>query len=254
MRDHISASSINMFLRCQAQWFFRYIEDIKIPPGSALTLGRSYDRGCESQFNSRLHDEKDLPLHEIHGKFEEEWDALRDETDWKENEEPSKLKDTGINCLTAYHKNGMLGINPTAVQERFNIPFKDPSLPDLLGFIDVIHENDIIIDQKTAGRNKNNPDHNTQMLIYAIGCKQKYNKTFKLRLDYAIKKKTPEIILKEVKIKEGEIDFQLRQVVRIARNMNIFEQQPTLITPNRNHPWACDSRYCGFFDLCHKTF
>src|SRR3972149_1194965 len=36
---YLSSTSIDMFRRCPKQWYFRYIEGRKIPPGGAIVKG-----------------------------------------------------------------------------------------------------------------------------------------------------------------------------------------------------------------------
>ena len=36
MPKHFSASAINTYLRCPTQWYFRYVEWVKSPPGVAI--------------------------------------------------------------------------------------------------------------------------------------------------------------------------------------------------------------------------
>ena len=253
---HISPTSTNQFQRCEAQWVYRKVLGIKKPPGAALTMGKCYDRGCQGQFYSRMDDEKDLPVDDVLGRFEEEWDKEKDGTDWQDDDEGA-VKDTGMGCLTAYYEDGMLDIIPTSVQEEVIIPFEDETLPNILGYVDVVHDSTVIIDQKTAGRKQSNmnADHRTQMTIYKLAMEALHGREFSTRVDYAIKTKKPYIQLIDVEIAQADCDFQLRQIARVAQRMAYLADETNrhLAIPNRNH-MLCSERWCGYWTECHQDY
>ncbi len=52
--NHISATQLNMYLRCPAQYKFRYVDGIILPPKSALTKGKAVHRGQEFNYWQQL--------------------------------------------------------------------------------------------------------------------------------------------------------------------------------------------------------
>ena len=61
----LSPSSINMFLRCQYQWYLRYVEGLKVPPKSALVVGLAFHKGEEINFSQKVETGEDLPLDDV---------------------------------------------------------------------------------------------------------------------------------------------------------------------------------------------
>lgn len=59
-KEYLSVSQINMYLRCGAQYEFRYLKNIKSPPGVAMLRGSAYHKGMEAYYgdviagNSRM--------------------------------------------------------------------------------------------------------------------------------------------------------------------------------------------------------
>ena len=49
-KAHYSPSQINMFLRCPAQWKFRYVDRIIAPPKSSLVQGKAYHKALETNY------------------------------------------------------------------------------------------------------------------------------------------------------------------------------------------------------------
>ena len=58
---YLSVSQVNMYLRCPLQYMFRYIEGLKLPPKSAMTLGKSIHFGIEGNYRQKIDSHKDLP-------------------------------------------------------------------------------------------------------------------------------------------------------------------------------------------------
>ena len=51
--DYLSISQIGTFMRCPAQWKFRYIDGIKVPPSAAAVKGTATHEGIELIYSEK---------------------------------------------------------------------------------------------------------------------------------------------------------------------------------------------------------
>jgi len=94
MFDYISVTQIKMYLRCPAQYYFRYVLGLKIPPAGALVLGRAVHAGLEHYFAGKLHTGEGPPVNRVLDVFDAAFEAERPEADWGEDD-PGRAKDDG---------------------------------------------------------------------------------------------------------------------------------------------------------------
>jgi hypothetical protein len=253
--QHLSPSQLNMFFKCSAQWWYRYVRGFKQPPGSSLLVGSAYDAGCLGQFTERMEHERDLALPDLFGKFEEKWDAMKDEVEFTAEEDPGALKDEGVGLLGAYFNDGLLDINPISAQEPVRLLLE--GMPVVMGYMDVLDKTISgldIVDQKTTGRTPStvSESHRLQVLTYReskaaegifCGC----------RIDYAVKLKAPKIVKLPVVFTEDERGFILRQMARAYRNMCAIRADVNMVIPNRESN-LCSPKWCGYWQMCHSDF
>jgi len=255
-KKHLSPSQLNMFNRCGAQYYFRYIEGLKLPPKSAMTFGSAVDAGLNHNYFQKIESKKDLKVDAILDAYSTAFDLGKAETEWEKDEDPAEIKDEGVVILKKYRKEIAPKIQPFAVQDQLLIEFSDFDY-DLKGFIDLIDEAGVIIDNKTSGKSPSKdgeaykvaPDHDLQLSTYALGYRLKYHKPEAgLRVDYLVRTKEPKIIQVPLIKSNAEIDYMLRQIGRIADAI-----QKEVFIPNRSS-FLCSERWCGYYKICHKEF
>ena len=195
MTDHISVTQLKMYLRCPLQYKFRYIDGLKIPPPSTITLGKTIHQTLEENFSQKIKTQKDLPLEYLKDYFSDIWDIEAKETQFEEGEKPGKVKDEGINLISVYHKTHSPQIIPISVEEEFELEFENSPLK-LKGYIDLIDKNHTIIDHKikTRSMNKQDAEQDLQLTAYYLAYKIKKQKPPQgLRFDVIVRTKTPKI-------------------------------------------------------------
>ena len=147
MQDHISVTQLKMYLRCPLQYKFRYVDNLIIPPPSAITLGKTIHQTLEENFSQKVKTQEDLPLGYLTDYFSDLWEIESKETRFEKEEKPGEIKDEGINLISVYHKTHSPKIIPVSVEEEFELEFENSPLK-LKGYIDLIDKNRIIIDHK----------------------------------------------------------------------------------------------------------
>jgi hypothetical protein len=103
-KAHLSFSQISMFLRCPAQWEFRYVQKLKIPPSGALILGSAWHETIEQNYVQKIVSDEDLPLECMTDFFSDIWtNKIRsEEIDF--GDDPGKLKDLGVLITDIHHR------------------------------------------------------------------------------------------------------------------------------------------------------
>jgi hypothetical protein len=118
-KRHLSPTQVNMFLRCPAQWYYRYVRGLKRPPSGAATLGSAtlgsaVDAGITHNYLQKIETHQDLVLDEVLDAFSTDFEARKTETLWEAEEEPNKVKDDGVRVLSLYHKEAAPKVQPTS--------------------------------------------------------------------------------------------------------------------------------------------
>ncbi|MCM8804231.1 MAG: PD-(D/E)XK nuclease family protein [Candidatus Omnitrophica bacterium] len=246
-----------MYLRCPAQYYFRYVENLKMPPGLALTFGKSIDSGLNLNYNQKKETFKDLKVDLMIDAYEQTYDTEIKNTLLTEDDDPKKTREQGIKLIKEYHKNISPTVQPLQVQEKIEVDFEDFDykllvVPDLI----TIEEN--IIDNKTSSHSPpqengiyrpSSFEHYLQLVADNFAFLSKYKKESEnLRIDYLVKTKTPKVVTVNFKPQKEDNVFFLNILGRIADAIknNIFY-------PNRNC-MTCSYKFCGYAKLCEAQF
>jgi len=245
MTDHISVTQLKMYLRCPLQYKFHYIDGLKIPPPSTITLGKTIHQTLEENFSQKIKTQKDLPLEYLKDYFSDIWDIESKETQFEEDEKPGKVKDEGINLVSIYHKTHSPQIIPISVEEEFELEFANSPLK-LKGYIDLIDKNHTIIDHKVKSRsmNKQDAEQDLQLTAYYLAYKIKNQKPPQsLRFDVIVRTKTSKI--QQITLNKTDEDT--------TRFLKILTQVTKAIKSGIFYPnesFYCN--VCGYRELCKK--
>lgn len=248
-KKYLSATQLNMFLRCPQQYYFRYIEGLKIPPSGAMVQGRAWHEALEANYSQKINSDTDLPLDDMQDifatRFEEAVEA--EEIAFRANENPGGLKDQGVSIVETHHNAIAPEVHPVVVEEQFWISLGDDFPYELMGYWDLVDRNGIIIDNKAYSRKPSQADldKNIQLTVYALGYRASQQKTEKkLRLDAIIKNKTPKAVQLETTRSNEDCRWLLGLIEKVAESIQtgVFYPNPT--------GWCCNKKYCGYWHIC----
>jgi len=249
----LSFSQINLYLKCPMAFYFRYVERIKIPPSSALTLGSSFHKAMQYGFEEKIEKKRYPKSSLIKEVFSDTFDKLKNETEWKKEEKPGKLKDEGIMTTGIYYNNNAKKMKPKVVETRFEVEAenKDEEMRyNIILIPDLITEDEMIVDFKSKRRSpgqKAGLDTYLQLLLYSLGYIKEYGKKPKLlRTDYIIFKKDPAIITYKKKPSNDDYNNLLNTIDNVAK---AIENEIFYINPNCSF---CSPDYCGYWKFCMK--
>jgi len=248
-KKYLSATQLNMFLRCPQQYFFRYIEGLKIPPSGAMVQGRAWHEALEENYTQKVNSDTDLPLDDMQDIFATRFDQAveAEEIAFQENEDPGGLKDQGVSIVETHHKSIAPKVHPEMVEEQFWISLGDDFPYELMGYWDLVDRDGIIIDNKAYSRkpSQTDLDKDIQLTVYSLGYRASQQKAEKkLRLDAIIKNKTPKAVQLVTTRTNNDCRWLLGLIEKIvnAIQSGIFYPNPT--------GWCCSPRFCGYYDKC----
>lgn len=257
-RPHRSPSQYRMYLRCEAQYYFRYKEGLKLPPGSALTIGASVDESLAFNFRSKITTGEDEKAGRVLDYYVAEFDKRKDGTLWFPDEKPEELRDQAGGALTLYHKEDCPAIIPAEVQPDLSVELST-FRADLKQYGDLITTDQTIIDFKTASKSPpaGRPasfDDELQVTSYHLGYEAKKGKPPKgTELHYLVKTKTPKVVKVPVYVDAESTRYYENFVSRVEEALQRQEREGWNPIPNRSS-FLCSRRFCGYADICIKNF
>lgn len=199
--EHLSASSINLFIQDIPLFIVRYLAKHKSPTNPAMLRGTVIDHAIGEKHSVKTAQKEFMSLMNYHKKEGVTFDEVKAETEYKNIE---KYLEVGL----PFYKN--LG-EPVSYQKKVELEFDDLPIP-VIGYVDLEYE-DCIRDIKTSARKPSEllPPVQRQLAIYATALEKD-----RAYADYLYVTKTKaEVITLEC----DDIDMRLNEVYRVASAM-----------------------------------
>lgn len=257
---HLSPSSIKTLKDCEVKYCFRYVEGLKVPPSSALAVGRGYDNATTTDYEHKIKTGENLSVEDTVDCFTTSFDQEIDDTELALGESKDELRDMGVKLVKEFSKSLAGSVDPMEVQKRYRIKFPGDLGWDLVVVLDVVEKNNTIRDNKTTKRTpgKVDMDYWFQMLCYAVA--EKMTKPEEetagrvLKLDYAVKLKTPKIITLDVR-EPDDNDFRFFQNYTAAAFDRMIKLKKGVDKPIMNRSsMLCSRKYCGYWAMCEQKY
>jgi hypothetical protein len=227
VQDYISASRLNLWLKCPLGWKLKYIDGIPSPTTPSLFLGKRVHAGLEYWYRHRL---LQLPIHpsDVLSQMDQVWGtAVADEgIVFQHGADECRLQQQATELVNAYLTQVPADEPlPLAVESRWEMPLVDPETGEalgipLLGFIDLVldgPEGAVIIDFKTAA-NASAPaaiSHEVQLTSYAYLLRTATGQAEgELQIRSLVKTKTPQIAIHRYPPREDRHFRRLFAVIR----------------------------------------
>lgn len=254
--DHLSATQIAMYQRCRESYRRRYVLGEKERPGAALIWGNADHYAHEQNFAQKIDSHEDISVDEVQLAFAEGFDRAVErsggeaEVEWG-SDKPGQLKDDGTRLVAAYHTIVSPKVQPTAVEQRFELRMASVPVP-VVGIIDVETVGPGI-ERKTAKRSETKvaPKWRLQGLIYQLA------RTKSIDYHVSVKTKTPAVLTPETHdgLTLPYIPNRVAAAERlIAHTAASILSDWTQFGPDEpwqgalSHDWACS--YCAWMKSC----
>ena len=253
---HLSHSQISAYMRCPVAYYSRYILGVKSAPSAAMVLGSGVHKAFEKNFEQKIVSGKDLPSSAVKDVFRDYWRENSKEAVFnsERDEVKEEMGDEGISMVEKYMDEVSPSVQPVAVEKRFFL--KLPGVRrKILGFIDLVTKDEIVVDFKTTKRlpdaEKLSKDH--QLSLYSIAYKQENGRDASLfRYDYLLRKsskgkgKWTEIHLMPTMRNEIHKANLIATYATVERQIDMAEFYPN------TDSFLCSAGMCGFYDECQR--
>ena len=246
-KELLSVTKLKMWLRCPLQFRFRYVEGIKIPPDSGLTLGKSVHAGIEGNYVQKLISFNDLPLADVLDIYSTAFEKYMQEEFNFGEDKPGEVKDLGAELLKVYHTELSPKIQPVSVEEHFVLEFENVPY-GFQGYTDLTDSLGNIRDAKTSKRSysQDAAEKDIQLTAYnlAHNC-LKGTKINGLVFDVLVKNKTPKVqTISSPPRSEAQLNRLLKLIGSVAQSIKTGNFYPC------ESPMSCS--WCGYKQLCEK--
>jgi len=248
--DHLSYSSISMWLTCPRSWKYKYIEKIPTPTSPALVFGSAVHDTVEEYVGETEH------RYSLSELWPSKWQAqVEQNTDitWGDDT-PEGLHNDGLRLLSAPDivkviDNLVCAIDAQGPCIERKIELRVPDVPiPVIGYIDVITSDGIPTDFKTSSKSwgMDKAKSETQPLFYLAALMQAGQVAHQLRFRHVVfvKTKTPQVQVLESAFTVGNIFWLLEMISKVwgAIKENHFPCNPT--------GWKCSETGCEYWSLC----
>lgn len=253
-KKQLHQSSLSMLERCPMQFYYRYIENVIIPPAVAMVTGTGTHRSVECDMAKKIETGKledldrlkDVAAQAVKAEFErgvtiDEEDKGRPLVDIRD-ESIRTAQDLGA----LHHDDLAPSLKPVAVERKWVLELTGHPY-DLAGTID-LQEADSVRDTKTSKKTKNQAeaDNSQQLTMYALAVKvidQKMPSA--LYLDNLVALKTPKRVTLSTTRDDQDLQILLRRIERASEVIDAGKFMPCDPTS-----WVCTERFCGFWSRC----
>lgn len=268
MPSYISHSQGEMFVRCQAQYYYRYLEGLKVPPSGPLHFGITFDTGLTTNYEQKIESDKDMSKDDVTDAYLEAFDAGKDNVEWQPTEDPiMDFREKGIKLVQQHMTQYAPWIHPHTVQDKILIDLPKMGM-QIMTVSDLTTRDGGIFDYKTTGKSPDkakdalgNPTGRFKMSYAHILQASLYNKTYLAkhgrdplfhRNMYHVRTKIPKIVEVDVVVSPEQEKFALAQLHRIKQAIENAKETKLWI-PNRGH-MMCSKKMCGYWDICLQQF
>jgi len=245
--EKFSVSKINMYLKCPASYYFRYVLGLKSPPRSYQVFGTAIHAGIAHNYRKKMESQQDLPLGEVKEFFAADWAFQKDQVLWEPDEKPDKMLDEGIKLLEIYQTDVAPKIQPALVEDLFELNFENTPY-SFRGIIDLVDkESGLIIDHKTGTKTPSpaNVHKDIQLTAYALANRVRTGEVEKgAAFDYLIRGRTPKIVRVMTTRTDSDIQRFLKTLAQVVAAI-----KAQLFYPNPSHPY-CSPKLCPFWGEC----
>jgi PD-(D/E)XK nuclease superfamily len=214
------------------------------PPTGALALGTAFHSVLATNFRQKRETKQDLPTESLQESFAEAFAIAAEDAEFREDEQPAALIETGRALVAKYMAEAAPSIQPKAVE----LPVEGSiGGARVRGIVDLLDAEGRIIDCKTAARRPVGitAEYSLQLTTYAIITP---GATGVCRLDTVTKAKSVQLVQQTCDIGPEDRRYAetLYPMVQEAMRDGIY-------TPRRGST-LCSRRYCGYWRECEREF
>ena len=242
--EALSPSQVRCFMDCQIRWWFKY--GLKMPdaPTGNMALGRAVHSALCENFAQKVDTREDLPTDGVVALFREAWANEREQTEFRDEENPQELAATGEALVARYMDYLAPTVDPAVVELKVDGEIGGVKVR---GWIDLLDVEGRVIDIKTSKARPSSiePMHKFQVATYSHLVAGASGEG---RIDTLVKTKTPQVISQSFQVTAEE----MRAVQTLYPATQEATQQQRFM-PNRLS-MMCSRRNCSYWRHCEREW
>ncbi len=257
MKPRIHKSQLQTYSNCPMQFYFRWVENIIIPPGSAILVGKSVHASAQQDLTAKRDTGALLPLDAVteaaRDSVNSEWDKPEgvtlddDEKLLGEQRVRGETVDAAVSLASLHHGKLAPALEPKHIERPFTVELNGFPV-DISGTLDLQEINGTLRDLKT--RSATPPaglaDSSLDLTFYGLAAQALDREPPPvLALDCLVKTKTPKLVTQTTT--RGEVAYRAL-LLRIAVVAKAIESG--IFPPCSPEHWMCSEKFCGYFGMC----
>jgi hypothetical protein len=250
----IRQSQMNTLLRCPAQFEFRYIKGLYIPPGIAAHRGTAIHRPAQANSLHKLDCGEDLPLDYLTDMAADSFKySVEEKGVFVPKSQVSgarnllgEAKDQAVRLTRLFRQEVAPTFWPKLVEERMIVDLGVGA--PIEGTLDLVTMKEQVWDYKSAAKSYN-PDQahkSLQLTFYAVLYKLKYGRwPEELTLVVLVDTKTPKVQPLPTRRNEAHLPAFADRLKLALKQVNLG-----LFPPCDPTNWWCSEAWCGYWHIC----
>lgn len=253
--DHFSSSQSRMWDRCQMQYYFRYVQGLKRPPGISLHRGTGVDEAATADYGHKVETGEDLPPDEVTDRAVEAFEYSIDKRglctageDQSKDELVAETRDTVAGMAETFRHELAPQTRPRSVQLKLVV--RAEGILPVVGYMDCETVEGAVLDVKTGGRKKRGSDFDAdpQITSYALAYEALTGEPpTALGWQVTIETRSGNRYAQELWTERSreQYDALLRRY-RVQQMQITQAMESGAFVPCDPTKWICGERYCGY--------
>ena len=244
--EHLSYSSISLWLSCGRAFSYRYIEHVQVPTAPELILGSAVHDAVEHLLTGAS---------DVTSAWSEAWarHAGEEQIAWGDDT-PETYYNSGLALLSSADvQKALANIVPAQDEQgpciERRVALTVPTVPiPVIGYIDIITQDGVPADFKTSARSwtAEKAQNELQSLYYLAALNQMGREMPELKFRHyvLVKTKTPQFQSLEHFHRPSELFWLFELIQRAWKGIShdVFPYNPT--------SWRCSPAFCDYWELC----
>jgi hypothetical protein len=226
------------------RWWFKYALKYADPPTGKMAFGRAVHAALTQNFAQKVETQEDLPLTGVVALFRDAWAREREQTEFRDDEDPAELGVCGGALVSKYMDEAAPQIEPAAVEMRVEGEIGGIRVQ---GWIDLLDMDGRIIDLKTAARKPSGieSDYKFQIATYT---QLTPGASGEARLDTLVKTKTPALVTQNFRVTEQDVLATTKLYPLAQQSMRSDRFMPNRLS------LTCSRRNCSYWRHCEREW
>lgn len=244
-------TQIKDYLRCPAQYAFKYIDCLTLPRTPALLQAHCVRAGADYNYRQKLTSYRDVTIRELEDVVDAEFERQERSTEWQAGDDRDKIKDETLALAGVYLRQLAPLVQPMFLDSDYAIELDACPGVVLTGRIKLVDENLIIREIKTSGRAPSAEEaiRNLTLTAHALAYRKLTGRIENgVGLDYLVSTRVPKLVSVMAEISATNIERLCAVIGGVAAAI-----EAGTVYPNPSH-YLCSKKYCGYWNICHEQY